>query len=201
MSDYQPYVYGSVAYKQEVYEREDWAPVEKREPTRRVDVIPGGAKSHAKETSPAHAFALKVAKVTVALAVTFAAVGIGRVTLSAATVAEALEAREVKNMLEDARSSINQLEVMQSSLSNPTRIKTEAAALGMASATDSVVLDLSGDVVATDDDGNLSLSDSLGMMVNLEREAAAAAEAARLAEAESAAAAAAKQAVAAGNPV
>lgn len=200
MTDYQPYIYGSVVYKQDVYEREDWAPVEKREPKRRVDVIPGGAKGHAKEVSPAHAFAMRVAKVTVAVAVLFAGIGVGRVTLSAATVAEALEAREVKNQLEDARSSINQLEVMQSSLSNPTRIKTEAAALGMASATDSVVLDLSGDVVATDESGNLSLSESMAMKVNIDQEAQAAAQAARLAEEEAAAAEAAKQAVAAGSP-
>ncbi len=200
MTNYQPYIHGSVVYKQDVYEREDWAPVEKREPKRRVDVIPGGAKGHAKETSPSHAFALRVAKITISVAVLFAGIGVGRVTLSAATVAEALEAREVKNQLEEARSSINQLEVMQSSLSNPTRIKTEAAALGMASATDSVVLDLSGDVVATDDAGNLSLAESMAMKVNIDQEAQAAAEAARIAEQEAAAAEAARQAVASGSP-
>lgn len=201
MTDYQPYIYGTAAYKQDAYQRDDWAPVERREPKRRVDVIPGGAKGRAVEESPAHAFAMRVAKITVAVAVVFAGIGVGRVTLSAATVAEALDAREVKNQLEDARSSINQLEVMQSSLSNPTRIKTEAAALGMASATDSVVLDLSGDVVATDEAGNLSLSGSLSMMADDAREAAAAAEAARIAAEEAAAAEAAKQAMAAGAAV
>ncbi len=152
MANNQPYNSGSVAYKY------DAVPAE---PKRRVDVIPGGGKDRASVVSPSHALALRVAKLTVAAVLVFAFVGFVRVSLNAATVAEALEAREVSSLLEDSRSSISELEVMQSSLSNPTRIKAEAALLGMGSPESTSVLDLSGDIVATDGEGNLSLSGSL----------------------------------------
>ncbi len=165
LPNYQPYQYGSVALKRDAYARDAYAPVApRRQPKRRVDVVPGGAKGRAQQTSPAHAFALKFAKATIVAVIVFAVVGFGRISLSAATVAEALQAREVTNQLEDSRSSINQLEVTQSTLSNPTRIKNEAAALGMTTAAETIVLDLSGDVVATDADGNLSLSGSLDVL-------------------------------------
>lgn len=143
------YVYGSAAPKR--------AP----QPTRRIDVVSGGARGRAVEESPSHAFAIKVAKATVALVAVFAIIGFGRVTLNAATVAEALEGRQVSTQLEDARSAISELEVQQSSLSNPTRIKAEAAALGMVSPETTHVIDLSDDVVVTDEGGNLLLSESI----------------------------------------
>lgn len=159
MSRNAAYNYDSVAYKRDGYAYAEPAP--SRQPTRRVDVIPGGAHGRAADKSPAHSLAVKMAKATVAAAVVFAGVGFGRITLSAATVAEALEAREVSSQLETARSSISDLEVQQSSLSNPTRIKNEAAALGMSSPEATSVIDLSGDIVATDEQGNLSLSGSM----------------------------------------
>ncbi len=56
--------------------------------------------------------------------------------------------------ISDARTEGNDLEVAQSMLSNPTRIKVEATALGMGAAADVEKIDLSGDVVVTDDVGN-----------------------------------------------
>ena len=161
MSRNAAYNYDSVAYKYDSFDYAYEAPEPKQQPARRVGVIPGGAHGRATEQSPAHALAMKVAKATVAAVVVFAGIGFGRITLSAATVAEALEAREINTHLETVRSTISDLEVQQSSLSNPTRIKTEAAALGIASPTTSSVIDISGDVVATDEKGNLSLSDSI----------------------------------------
>ncbi len=152
MANYQTYNRGSVAYKLDV------APASQE---RRVDVIPGGGRQRESAASASHALALRIAKVTLAVALVFAFVGFVRISLSAATVAEAIEAREVSSLLETSRSSINELEVEQGALSNPTRIKAEAALLGMASPDSSVVLDLSGDVVVTDAQGNLSLSGSL----------------------------------------
>ena len=49
----------------------------------------------------------------------------------------------------------------QSSLSNPSRIKSEATALGMAAPESTSKIVLPEDIVATDGSGNLSLSQSL----------------------------------------
>lgn len=161
MSRNAAYNYGSVAYKLDAHDYAYSAPEPKRESKRKLGVIPGGAHGRSTEKSAAHALAVKVAKLTVAAVVIFAGIGFARITLSAATVAEALEAREITTNLESVRSTINDLEVKQSSLSNPTRIKTAAADLGMASPTTSTVIDISGDIVATDAEGNLSLTDSI----------------------------------------
>lgn len=161
MSRNAAYNYDSVAYKFDSIDYAYEAPEPKQNPARRVGVIPGGAHGRAAEKSPAHELALKLAKATVAAVVVFAGIGFGRITLSAATVAEALEAREINTHLETARSEISDLEVKQSTLSNPTRIKNAAEELGMASPATTSVIDISGDVVATDEKGNLSLSDSI----------------------------------------
>lgn len=161
MSRNAAYNYDSVAYKYDSFDYAYEAPAPEQKPARRVGVIPGGAHGRAAEKSPAHQLAAKVAKATVAAVVLFAGIGFGRISLSAATVAEALEAREINTHLETARSTISELEVAQSSLSNPTRIKAEAAALGMASPASTSVIDISGDVAVTDAEGNLSLSESI----------------------------------------
>lgn len=161
MSRNAAYNYGSVAYKHDAYDYAYTAPEPKREPKRKLGVIPGGAHERSTEKSAAHELAVKVAKLTVAAVVIFAGIGFARISLSAATVTEALEAREVTRNLETIRSTINDLEVKQSFLSNPTRIKTAAAELGMASPATSTVIDLSGDIVVTDAEGNLSLTDSI----------------------------------------
>lgn len=161
MSRNAAYNYGSVAYKHHAYDYAYSAPEPKRESKRKLGVIPGGAHERSPEKSAAHALAVKLAKLTVAAVVIFAGIGFARISLSAATVAEALEAREINTNLEMIRSTISDLEVKQSFLSNPTRIKTAAAELGMASPTTSTVIDISGDIVAIDAEGNLSLSESL----------------------------------------
>lgn len=155
---YQPYIYGSAAPKRS-YQSEASLPQRKQAPKRRVDVVPGGGKAQALSSS--HAFALKAAKVAVACAIAFSGIGVGRIALANATVVEAMQARDIKNNMEDMRSSISDMQVEQSALSNPARIKSEAEALGMASPVTSNVLDLSGDVVATGENGELSLTESL----------------------------------------
>lgn len=156
------YTYGNLAYKTSQlpsYAEAEAQPKPSAKPKPRIDVVPGGRSKEA--SNPAHQLAVNIAKLTVAALCVFALVGFGRITLSAATVAEALQEREITSLLEDARSSISELEVTQSSLSNPTRIKTQAAALGMAPATDVGVLDIKADVVAVNEDGALSLTASM----------------------------------------
>lgn len=154
----QPYIFGSAAPKRSFFSPSS-QPQKKTAPTRRVDVVPGGNKS--KATSAAHALALRVAKIALVAIIAFAGIGFGRITLASATVTEAMEAREIRNNMEEMRSSISDMQVEQSSLSNPVRIKSEAEALGMSSPAVTHVLDLSGDIVITEKDGSLSLTGSL----------------------------------------
>lgn len=124
-----------------------------------VDVMPGGNVSVAR--TPAQQFALNVAKVTLALIVLFAGVGFCRISLASATINSALEARQINKNMEDVRSSINDKQVEQSSLSNPVRIKNEAESLGMSSPATIQVLDLTGDVVQKEKNGDLSLTGTI----------------------------------------
>lgn len=151
------YTYGNLAYKRSPLDYAQDAPAPKPKP--RIDVVPGGRSKEA--ANPAHSLALQIAKYMAIAICIFAFIGFVRVTLAAATVAEALEEREISSLLDDARSSISELEVTQSSLSNPTRIKTEAAARGMAPAVDVGVLDIKADIVAVDENGSLSLTASI----------------------------------------
>ena len=93
--------------------------------------------------------------------VVFLAKTVARVALSSAAVTGSIQAQELSSKIDGARAQGNQLEVTQSSLSNPSRVKTEANAMGMAAPLETTTIDLGQDAVATDDAGNLSLSKSL----------------------------------------
>ncbi len=127
-----------------------------------INVVPGGS-SQAKSAADAAIF---LAKVTAAVMVVIALVCCARVFLSSMAVSTAIEAREISSQIDDARSNGSQLEVALSSLSNPSYVKQEAAALGMfAPDPDSVLkIDLSDDVVVTDASGSLSLSGSASVI-------------------------------------
>ena len=139
-----------------------YAPAVERAPERagraRVSVVRGqGADARAREGARS---VVLVAKAAACVIVVLAVLGFVRVTLSSATVAAALETQELSSQIEVARSEGSKLEVRQSSLSNPTRIRIVASSLGRAAPASTTVIDLSGDVVVTDEAGNLSLSGS-----------------------------------------
>ena len=123
-----------------------------------ISVVPGtGART--KSTAEA---VVVFAKVTAVIMVAIALVCCMRVALSSMAVSTALEAREISSQIDEARSDGSRLEVALSSLSNPSFVKQEAAALGMSAPEDYAVLkiDLSDDVVVVDAAGALSLSGS-----------------------------------------
>ncbi len=80
-----------------------------------------------------------------------------------AAAACALETKAIEQDIETARTEGNDLEVAQSMLSNPSRIKHKAESLGMAAPsaeyTDHIVLP--EDIVIVDAAGKLSLSQSI----------------------------------------
>lgn len=157
----------SLAYKYDAEAHSaypSFAQPEKKAPTPRIDVIPGGHEKPGKSLSPSQQLAISVAKYAFVLISVFAMIGVGRVTLNSMNVQEALAARTMQAQLDEARSSINMMEVQQSTLSNPTRIKTEAEALGMYSADTVTIIDITGDVVAIDETGHLSITDSIAVV-------------------------------------
>lgn len=126
-----------------------------------ISVVPGaGRRTQAQEGLSAAA--LTLAKLCAVVCIALALVALARVAITSAAAACALETREITQNIEDARSQGAELEVAQSVLSNPTRIKTQAQAMGMMAPTPefSEQIALPQDIVATDEAGNLSLSAS-----------------------------------------
>lgn len=153
MSAYPAYSFGSAARKL------DERPAVPSSP---IEVIPGaGRLVQRRATSPI----LFLARVLIVGIVIFALIGVVRITLSSAAVACALETRELDRSISAARDAGSDLEVAQSTLSNPTRIKAEATELGMATPNDLTFFDMSGDVVVCDKAGNLLLSESVGAVL------------------------------------
>ena len=132
--------------------------VPERYPERpRISVVPGG-KPHVETLSPA---IVTLARVVAAALVVLALVAFARIALTAAAVNVEIESKSYDSLIDTARSEGSSLEVAQSSLSNPSRIKSEATALGMAAPESASKIVLTEDIVATDGSGNLSLSQSL----------------------------------------
>lgn len=102
-----------------------------------------------------------VARITAAVLVLVAALCMARLALTSATVATAIENQGIESQIDTARTEGSSLEIDQSKLSAPTRIKNEAKSMGMAAPSSAMMIDLSGDVVVTDQQGNLSLSGSV----------------------------------------
>lgn len=130
-----------------------------------IAVVPGAGRAAEPAGLPQHL--LTLAKLCAVAAILVALVAVVRVGLTAAAAATALETKEIVANIDDARAQGSELEVNQSVLSNPTRIRAQAQSLGMAAPTDefSDQVILPDDVVATDAAGNLSLSESTKALI------------------------------------
>ena len=126
-----------------------------------ISVVPGAGRRASVEEGLSAA-ALSLAKICAVVCIVIAVIAVGRVAITSATAACALETKAIEHDIETARAEGNDLEVAQSVLSNPSRIKHKAESLGMAAPTaeytDHIVLP--DDVVGVDANGKLSLSES-----------------------------------------
>ena len=123
----------------------------------RVRVVPG--QGTGTQTIPSTVVFL--AKTVAVVLVVAALLSFARIAVASASVATSMQSQQLSNQIDEARSSGSNLEVLQSSLSNPTSVKTKATGLKMVAPETVGVIDLGTDVVATDDAGNLSLSKSV----------------------------------------
>lgn len=132
-----------------------------------ISVVPGRGARPAPAGMPAAALA--AAKLVAVVLVALALIAVARVAIASAATACALETKAIEQDIDEARAQGNDLEVSQSVLSNPARIKNKAESLGMAAPTaeytDHIVLP--EDVVSVDDEGRLSLSESAAAVAGL----------------------------------
>lgn len=129
-----------------------------RAPRPDVRAIPGGRRGQEQGVSSR---ALALARIAAIALVAFALICCVRVALSAATVTTAMETQQLNQQIAQVREKSNALEVTHSTLANPANVKTAAAGMGMVAPETTEYLDLGVDVVATDEAGNLSLTQSL----------------------------------------
>lgn len=131
----------------------------------RVRVVPGrGTRTSIETLAPSVIFLAKTVAVVLVVLTLLCFVRIG---LASASVTTSLQSQEIAAKIDGARSSGSELEVAQSSLSNPTRVKQAAAGLGMESPESVDTITLDRDVVATDAQGNLSLSQSVAIAAQI----------------------------------
>ncbi len=130
-----------------------------------ITVVRGKGKSSAPQALPSAM--VQAAIVAVAVFVVLAAIGFCRVTLTSASANAAIQAKSLDSQIYEARTSGADLEVLQSSLSNPSRIRIQAAALGMVEPEVVTSINLAGDIVTVDEQGALSLSGSAQALLAL----------------------------------
>jgi cell division protein FtsL len=111
-----------------------------------------------------HTFARAFLAVAVALSVVFFV----RVGFAAASVNVNIDSQTLAVQIEDAQAQANSLEVQQSLLMSGSSLQNKASELGMSAPESTTTITLPEDVVATDADGNLSLSGSLSAMASQE---------------------------------
>ncbi len=90
-------------------------------------------------------------------------VGFIRIAFISATVSTSLTSGAISEQIEQLRASSSDLEVKQSSLTNPQAIKRKALSMGMALPGQTQVVTLPADVIVTNEKGALSLSAGLAV--------------------------------------
>ena len=130
-----------------------------RDSRERISVLPGrGVRTQPSSLSPSVVLAAKaVAVVLVVLSI----VAFARIGLVSAAFSASAQSAQLSAQISEARATGSSLEVSQSTLSNPTKLKQQAADLDMAAPASVGVIELEEDVVTADDDGALSLSGSV----------------------------------------
>lgn len=136
-----------------------------QQPYTRIDVIRGSTPPAQPALSPKIFLAAKIAVFALVLIFVLSFVRIG---LASATTSTLMQSQELGAQIDDARSLGTSLEVSQSSLSNPTKIKEKATELDMAAPASVGIIDIGKDVVVLDDTGALSLSKSMAVLANTE---------------------------------
>lgn len=136
-----------------------------RTPRTRISVVPGRGSRTQTPTLPSSTVFL--AKAVAIVLIVIAVVAFARVGLAAAAASASVQSQTLTSQISEARSGGAALEVSQSSLANPVRLKQEATDLNMMAPAAVGTIALSKDVIATDDTGALSLSKSVAIAAGI----------------------------------
>ena len=151
-----------MAYGQPAY-RLDAFPLYEPEQRRRPDVraVRGG-----KDTSSSSALVI-LARCAAVVLVLVAILSFARIALTNATVSTLLDSNTLSSEIAQARTDGTSLEMNQTVLTSSTALKSATKRLGMGAPYTVGVIELEPDVVATDEDGTLLLSESVERAVEL----------------------------------
>ncbi len=130
-----------------------------RTPRERIRVVAGHRTSSADKIATPQRVLASI--LVVLVVVTF--VACINLFLSAATVKTSMQAQAISTQIDEARAEGTSLEVTQSLLSNPTRVRQQAEKLGMSAPAEVGSIVMSQDIVSTDESGALSLSRSVDL--------------------------------------
>lgn len=161
MSAAPAYNYQSAGYAPDYARRASARPAVRPERRTHVTVTPG--KGSQTQQRSASQIAVFVAKVAACVLVVMALAAMGRIALGSAAISVSLDTQKIENSIYDAQSAAESMQVQQSVLSNPTRVKTAAKSMKMVSPdlSEVAVLDLAADAMVLNEAGNLSLAESM----------------------------------------
>ena len=109
---------------------------------------------------------ITVAKFSTAIILVVACAAFARVGLSSATVSLGINSQEISSQIESELAMKNTLEVQDSTLGNSSRLRDKAAEYGLVAPTSIEQITLAPDPLCYDNDGNVSLTESLNRVAN-----------------------------------
>ena len=122
-------------------------------------VLPGRGVSSERAVSPV---LMRCFKLAIVFLIGLGVIAVCRVALTSATTSPLMTSQKTTAALSSARSTGDNLEVQQAALANPTRISSTAInELGMVAGSNASYIGITDDVVATDSDGDISVSGSV----------------------------------------
>lgn len=153
-----------MAYAERAY-RLDAFPASSPERSRSADVRAVRTGTRGKSTANDELL-VTAAKMAAIVMVVIAVLSFARIALTNAAVATMIESDAVSAQITDARTSGVSLEMEQSVLSSTSALNAAVKRLGMVAPAEVGTLVLAPDVVATDAEGSLLLSDSVKNLVS-----------------------------------
>lgn len=133
----------------------------------KVQAVKGrAAQKNIMQTSALSPTLVTFAKFAAVIVVFIAIVAFVRVGLSAATISKGIESQQINAQINKELVNKNGLEVQDSTLGNSSKVRASAEKLGMVSPNIIEPIKLDKDVVAQDEEGNLSLVKSLNRLAS-----------------------------------
>ena len=148
--------YAQTAYSLDAYPAYSAEP--QREERKRLTAIPGGKARGQKSNTSSLVTLAKMAAIVVIVA---AVLAIARIGITSATVATLMQSETLSAEISQARSTGTSLEMEQSVLVSQTALKNAIRQLHMVTPYSVGTITLEADAVATDAEGNLSLSSTM----------------------------------------